>query len=61
MSYRRQLLEHMSYHNVKQWLIDGARREGAQTIGRALENIPERRLIRRLARALAQDGRYADS
>ncbi len=44
----------MRYHSVKQWLLDGAKREDAQTIMEAVKNIPERRLIRRLARALAE-------
>lgn len=56
MSYRRKLHTHMTYHNIKRWLVRGARSEDAQTIGRALEHIPERRLIRRLARALAKEG-----
>ena len=54
MSDYDNLLGHMEHHNVKQWLIDGCDREDARTIGNAVRNIPERRLIRRLARALAK-------
>jgi hypothetical protein len=48
---------HMQHHKVKQWLLDGADGEEAQTIKAAVEEIPERRLIRRLARILAAPGR----
>jgi len=49
-----ELLDHMQFHRVKQWLLDGARREHAHTIGRAVRQMPEHRLIRRLARVLAR-------
>jgi len=49
------LLGHMQHHNVKQWLLDGAKAEDARTIAAAIEQMPEHRLIRRLARALSQD------
>ena len=45
---------HMEHHNVKQWLLDGAKAEDARTIMAAVQEIPEHRLIRRLARALAR-------
>jgi hypothetical protein len=45
---------HMRYHHIKDWLLRGARKESAQTIGAAVKAIPERRLIRRLARALVR-------
>ena len=53
---------HMQHHKVKDWmlrgvkdcLLRGARHEEAHTIGAAVRDIPERRLIRRLARALAR-------
>ena len=45
---------HMQYHKVKEWLLRGARDEDAQTIGAAVRDIPESRLVRRLARALAR-------
>jgi hypothetical protein len=48
---------HMQYHKVKQWLLDGAEHEDAQTIKAAVQEMPERRLIRRLARILAAPGR----
>jgi hypothetical protein len=50
-----ELLRHMKFHHVKQWLLDGCKAEGAHTIGDAVGKIPERRLIRRLARALSKD------
>ncbi len=46
---------HMKYHNVKQWLLDGCDQEDARTIREAVKNIPERRLKRRLARALLRE------
>lgn len=46
------LVDHMKHHNVKQWLLDGCEREDAQTIRDAVKNMPSRRLVRRLARAL---------
>jgi hypothetical protein len=49
------LLGHMQHHNVKQWLIEGCKREDARTIMNAVQQIPSRRLIRRLARALAKE------
>ena len=54
--YEQNLLAHMEHHNVKDWLLNGARAEDARTIGRAIERIPTHRLIRRLARALAAEG-----
>jgi len=44
--------KHMKHHKIKEWLLRGCRREDANTIRIAVENIPEHRLIRRLARAL---------
>jgi hypothetical protein len=46
------LHNHMKHHKVKEWLLRGCEREDANTIRMAVENIPEHRLIRRLARAL---------
>jgi hypothetical protein len=54
MCLEKSLLIHMQHHNIKQWLLDGCDREEARTIRDAVEAIPERRLIRRLARALAK-------
>jgi hypothetical protein len=45
---------HMQHHKVKEWLLRGARHEEAHTIGAAVRDIPEHRLLRRLARALAR-------
>jgi hypothetical protein len=47
--------EHMRYHNVKKWLLDGAKQERANTIYEALERIDDNKLERRLARALARE------
>lgn len=52
--YERNLLQHMKYHNVKQWLIDGCEREDARTIREAIRAVPEWLLIRRLARMIAE-------
>jgi hypothetical protein len=46
---------HMKYHNVKKWLLDGAIDEDANTIREAVERIDEATLKRRLARALLKD------
>jgi len=43
---------HMKYHDVRGWLLRGAKREDARTIYRAIKRMPTRRLIRRLARML---------
>jgi hypothetical protein len=40
-SVYQNLLGHMRYHNVKGWLLDGCKRESAQTIMKAVENIPK--------------------
>ena len=49
------LLMHLKHHDVKQWLVDGARREDANTIRVAVERLSEGRLQRRLARILSKD------
>ncbi len=57
------LLGHMKQHKefqgvrcgVRQWLLDGAKKESARTIYEAIKRMPEDRLLRRLARALAED------
>jgi hypothetical protein len=51
----RDLLTHMKYHQVKNWLLRGAEREDARTIGNAIRQMPEWQLIRGLARVLAED------
>lgn len=53
--FEENLLSHMQYHNVKEWLLRGCDDEDANTIREAVTAVPERRLIRRLARALSQD------
>lgn len=45
---------HLEHHNVKQWLLDGAKKEDARTIYEAVKEMPQHRLVRRLARILAQ-------
>jgi predicted amidophosphoribosyltransferase len=47
------LYSHMSYHDVKGWLIKGAKHEDAQTILAALARISSRRLRKGLAKVLA--------
>jgi hypothetical protein len=54
MTTYENLHSHMEYHKVKKWLLRGARWEDAKTIRSAIKDIPEHRLIRRLARALAK-------
>ncbi len=51
----RSLYGHMKHHKIKKWLLVGCEREEAHTIMQAVKRIPEHRLIRRLARALAED------
>lgn len=46
---------HMKYHNVKKWLLDGAISEEANTIFEAVSRIDEAALKRRLSRALLKD------
>jgi hypothetical protein len=55
MSKHENLHNHMKYHQVKKWLLRGCEREDANTIRRAVERIPEHRLIRRLARVLSEE------
>ena len=50
----RTLHDHLRYHNVKRWLLRGARAEDARTVTRALRRMPSRRLVRRLARILGR-------
>lgn len=55
MSDYENLLEHMRHHDIKEWLLNGARKEDARTIAAAIERIPSRILIKRLARALSRE------
>jgi len=50
--YKR-LLDHARYHNIRRWLMDGAIREDANTIRRAIEHMSDSELDRRFARMLA--------
>jgi hypothetical protein len=45
---------HLSHHNIKGWLLEGAFRERANTIGTALQRISSRRLAEGLARVLTE-------
>jgi hypothetical protein len=49
------LLGHIRYHSIREWLMDGARREDANTIRRAIERLSEDQLERRFAKMLADD------
>ena len=59
------ILAHMQQHKeyrgikggVRQWLLDGAKRESARTIYEAVKRMPEDRLLRRLAYILAAQER----
>ncbi len=55
MSDYENLLAHMEHHNVKQWLLDGSQLEDARTIHEAVKRMPERRLVRKLARILSNE------
>ena len=57
MNTYESLKGHLEHHNVKDWLLRGARDEDANTIRMAVEKIPEHRLVRRLAWALSKDER----
>lgn len=48
------LFAHIKHHNVRKWLIDGAKREDANTIRRAIERLSDGHLQRRFARMLAK-------
>ena len=49
-----QLLAHAEHHNVKQWLLDGAKHEDAYTLYAAIERQSSHRLARKLAEILAK-------
>jgi hypothetical protein len=48
------LRNHIRYHNVRKWLLEGAKREDANTIREAIESLDDGHLERRLARMLAK-------
>jgi hypothetical protein len=54
VSEYEKLLVHIRHHNIRKWLLDGARREDANTIRRAIERLSDGQLRRRLARMLAK-------
>ena len=56
MSEFEKLLSHLKYHDVRGWLMKGAKREDARTIRRAVEAMSDRELNRRMARMLAKNG-----
>ena len=47
------LKSHLKHHNPKRWLLEGARREDANTIRVAVERLSHEQLVRRLARVLS--------
>ena len=47
------LLSHIEHHNVRGWLMEGARREDARTIMAAIKNLSDGQLQRRFARMLS--------
>jgi hypothetical protein len=55
MSNFETLLAHLEHHHLKDWLIEGAKREDARTIREAIKRIPDRRLNRRMAWLLSKD------
>ncbi len=55
MATYSELLGHIRYHSIRDWLMDGAKREDANTIRRAIEALSEDQLERRFARMLADD------
>lgn len=46
---------HTEHHDVKGWLIRGARDEDANTIREAIERMSSSRIRRRVARMLTED------
>jgi hypothetical protein len=48
------LLGHIKHHNLRRWLLNGARDEDANTIRMAIEKLSDRQLNRRFARLLAK-------
>jgi hypothetical protein len=48
------MLAHIQHHNLRQWLLDGAEREDANTIREAIGRLSDGQLARRFARLLTQ-------
>jgi hypothetical protein len=51
----RSLLGHIAHHNVRKWLLNGAKSEDANTIRAAIERLSDGQLARRFARLLARE------
>jgi hypothetical protein len=51
----KELLGHAVHHDVKQWLIDGAKREDARTLLEAIKRTSDYDLQKGLALALSKD------
>lgn len=49
------MLGHIEHHNIRKWLLDGARREDANTIREAVESLSDGQLARRFARMLTKE------
>ncbi len=49
------LLGHIQHHNLRKWLLDGAKREDANTIREAINSLSDGQLARRFARMLTQE------
>ena len=47
------ILAHIEHHNIRKWLLDGARREEAHTIARHIKRLSDGQLARRFARMLS--------
>jgi hypothetical protein len=45
---------HIKYHNLRKWLLDGAKKEDANTIRAAIQRLSDGELNRRFARMLAK-------
>ena len=48
------LLSHLKHHNIRDWLIAGAKREDANTIRYAVGRLSDAQLKRRFARLLSK-------
>jgi hypothetical protein len=49
---------HVSRHGIRDWLLKGARKEGAVAIATAVARLPEEEFNHRFARMLAKDYGY---
>jgi hypothetical protein len=55
MSEYASLLGHIKHHNLRKWLLEGAKAEDANTIRMAIEKLSDGQLSRRFARMLAKE------